>query len=103
MRAKTINEVNNFERHQDPKKAMGIGYGDKLSEKMVEEHLINVFFKYSESTGGADMQSFGDWLAEEIKELFRGATYGDYPEEDAQKDYNHFLVTFKRSLNKPLF
>jgi hypothetical protein len=35
MRAKTVNEEQNFEKGQDPKEAMGLGVGDKLKMEAI--------------------------------------------------------------------
>lgn len=98
-----INEEQNFERNQDPKKSMNIGYGKDLNKKKVEDALVDVYMEFVNATGGPDYPSFARWLAENIRELFRGATYGDYPESEAEDDYNGFLDEFEKELTQPLF
>ncbi|MFA5153856.1 MAG: hypothetical protein WC554_14995 [Clostridia bacterium] len=56
MRAKTINEVNNFERNQEPKKAMGIGISEKLDMikgiSAFTHWLYNVHYNFVEEIWG---------------------------------------------------
>lgn len=46
MRAKTLNEIQNFERGNDPKSSMGIGKVAKIKKMLEEIYQNNRFLKY---------------------------------------------------------
>jgi hypothetical protein len=50
MRAKTLNEIQNFERGNDPKSSMGIGRIVKIKEMLEEIYQGNKFLQYKLKT-----------------------------------------------------
>jgi hypothetical protein len=56
MRAKTINEIKNFERGQEPKKTMGIGISEKLDMikgmEAITHWLYSVHYNFIEEIWG---------------------------------------------------
>jgi len=86
-----IKESVNFERRMEPKNAMKVGISGRKPKEVVEDLLLTIYQDYVNTTRGPDYEGFGKWLAEQIIELFKGATYGDYSIEDALKDLNVFL------------
>jgi len=95
---KLVKENINFERGEDPKNSMNVGLNSKSPRDIVEEYMTDVYLEHADT---GDFSSFAQWLFELIKENMRSPTYGDYPMEDAQSDFNDFLNVFN-SQNKNL-
>lgn len=71
MRAKTINEIKNFERGQEPKKAMGTGIGDKIDMakgmKIFVTWTYNLDGNFIEEIWGKDTM-----ITEHLRAKFKG-------------------------------
>ena len=69
MKAKIVNEDINFEKEQDPKRALNIGVGDKLRIEGIDAFthwLYNVDYKFIEKVWG------GTWLENHLKDKWEG-------------------------------
>jgi len=100
MKAKLVKENIDFERGQEPRDAMkvGISGSGKNPKEVIEDLLVDVYFDYIDKQRG-NYQGFGQWIADQIIELFKSPTYGDYDPEDALQDLNYFLEGWQTKMN----
>jgi hypothetical protein len=94
MKAICVNENMKFERGQDPKKSMKIGMSSKSPKEIAEDMMSEVFMEYAQL---GNWPGYAGWLMENLKEQFLSATYGDYPMDSAQMDFDDFLEAFNSS------
>ena len=67
---------------------------NKSVEDKFYHALSDLYMEYVNELGGPDFKDFGKEVAEGIVENFRSATYGDYPEDDANDDLDKFMQGF---------
>jgi len=96
---KIVKEEIGFERGKEPKEAMKIGHSSMTPAELADQSLTNLYFEYIQYE---NYDGLGEWLAVLMRELFISPTYGDYPVEKAQKDFNEFKHGWNKIVNKDL-